>query len=70
MNQVRKLKCFKSDNVGEYCDGRFEEFCMSRRIRRVKTVPGKPHQNGVTERINRTIPERARNMLIHTGLSK
>ena len=28
----RKLKCLKSDNKGEYCDGRFEEFCASRGI--------------------------------------
>jgi len=25
----QKLKCLKSDNGGEYCDGRFEEFCAS-----------------------------------------
>ena len=25
----RKLKCLKSDNVSEYCDGRFEEFYAS-----------------------------------------
>ena len=34
----RKLKCLKSDNGSEYCDGTFEEFRAIRRIRRVKTV--------------------------------
>jgi len=28
----RKLKCLKFDNEGEYHDGKFEEFCISREI--------------------------------------
>jgi len=36
----------------------------------VKTVPENPHQNGVAERMNRTILERARSMRIHAGLLK
>ena len=55
---------------GEYCDGSFEEFCASPEICRVKTVPKNPHQNGVTERMNMTILERARSMRIHAGLPK
>jgi len=39
----RKLKCLKSDIGGEYCDGRFGEFCVSQGIRRVKMVLGNPH---------------------------
>jgi len=66
----QKLKCLKSDNGGEYYDGRFEELCASRGIRNVKTVPKNPHQNGVAECMNRTILERARSMQIHAGLPK
>ena len=55
----QKLKYLKSNNEGEHCDGRFEEFCASRRICRVKTVFKNPHQNEVVERMNMTILERA-----------
>ena len=39
----RKLKYLKSNNGGEYCDDKFEEFYTS--LRRVRTVLGNPHQN-------------------------
>ena len=65
-----KLKCLKSDNYSEYCDGRFEEFCANRRIRRVKTVSENLRQNGVAERMNKTILERTRSMTIHARLPK
>ena len=61
----QKLKCLKSINRDEYCDGRCEEFYVSRGIRRVKMIPGNPHQKGVVERMNMTILERARSMRIH-----
>ena len=35
-----------------------------------KTIPGTPQQNGVAERMNRTLNERARNMRLHVGLPK
>ena len=36
----------------------------------IKTVPGTPEQNGVAERMNRTLNERARCMRIQSGLPK
>jgi hypothetical protein len=33
-----------------------------------KTIPGTPQQNGIAERMNRTLNERARSMRIHCGL--
>jgi hypothetical protein len=36
----------------------------------VKTIPGTPHQNGVVERMNMTLNERARSMRLHAGLPK
>jgi len=56
----RKLKCLKSDNGGEYCDDIFEEFCVSRGTRKVKTISENPHQNGAAERINKTTLKNAR----------
>ena len=64
----QKLKCLKSDNGGEYCDGSFEEFCASQEIRRVKMISRNPYENGVAERMNMTVLERVRSMRIHAGL--
>ena len=35
-----------------------------------KTIPGTPQQNGVAERMNRTLNERARSMRLHVRLPK
>ena len=35
-----------------------------------KTIPGTPQQNGVAERMNRTLNERAKSMRLHAGLPK
>jgi hypothetical protein len=65
-----KLKCLRSDNGGEYCSNEFDEYCAGHGIRREKTVPKTPQQNGIAERMNRTIMERARSMLVDAGLPK
>ncbi|RVX13264.1 Retrovirus-related Pol polyprotein from transposon TNT 1-94 [Vitis vinifera] len=65
-----KVKCLRSDNGGEYIDGGFSEYCVAQGIRMEKTIPGTPQQNGVAERMNRTLNERARSMRLHAGLPK
>ncbi|RVW96404.1 Retrovirus-related Pol polyprotein from transposon TNT 1-94 [Vitis vinifera] len=55
-----KVKCLRSDNGGEYIDGGFSEYCAAQGIRMEKTIHGTPQQNGVAERMNRTLNERAR----------
>ena len=65
-----KVKCLRSDNEGEYIDGRFSEYCAAQGIRMEKTSCGTPQQNDVAERMNRTINERARSMRLHVGLPK
>jgi hypothetical protein len=65
-----KLKCLRSDNGGEYADRGFKEFCAANGIRMEKTIPGTPQQNGVAERMNMTLNERARSMRLHAGLPK
>ena len=60
-----KLKCFKSDNGEEFCTNEFDSFCSHNGIRRIKVVPRTPQENGIVERMNRTILERARSMRIH-----
>ncbi|GKF42878.1 retrovirus-related pol polyprotein from transposon TNT 1-94, partial [Tanacetum coccineum] len=38
--------------------------------RKLKTIPETPQQNGVAERMNRTLNERAKSMRLHAGLLK
>ncbi|KAL5849218.1 hypothetical protein ACOSQ4_007231 [Xanthoceras sorbifolium] len=65
-----KIKRLRSDNGGEYRDSRFREFCANSGIKMEKTVPMTPQQNGVAERMNRTLNERSRSMRLHAGLPK
>ena len=64
----KKIKCLRSDNGGEYCSKEFENYCSSNGIRRQKTVPRTTQENGVVERMNRTIMEHAQNMRLHVGM--
>jgi 5'-3' exoribonuclease 2 len=67
-NETRKrLKCFISYNGGEYCIKEFDDYYSYHEIRREKEVPRTPQENGVSERMNRTIMEHARSMRLHVG---
>ncbi|KAJ4744606.1 Gag-Pol polyprotein [Rhynchospora pubera] len=66
----KSIKCLQTDNGGEFCSNDFDNFCARNGIRRVKTVPYTPQENRVIERMNRTIVERIRSMLSHSGLPK
>lgn len=65
-----KLGCLRTDNGLEYLSKEFDSFCKAKGIKRHKTVPMNPQQNGVAERANRTILERVRCMLLAAGLEK
>ncbi|KAF5797362.1 putative RNA-directed DNA polymerase [Helianthus annuus] len=65
-----KVKCLKSDNGGEYISKQFTDYCAKEGIKMIKTVPGTPQQNGVAERMNRTLNERARSMRLNAGMPK
>ena len=65
-----KVKCLRSDNEGEYDKSEFKAFCATEGIRLMRKVSGKARQNGIAERMNRTLNERARSMRIHFGLPK
>ncbi|KAD7116805.1 hypothetical protein E3N88_04073 [Mikania micrantha] len=65
-----KVKCLKSDNGGEYISTEFVNYCADRGIKMIKTVPRTSQQNGIAERMNRTINERARSMRLNAGLPK
>ena len=64
----KKLKTFRSDNNGEYTSNRFETYLKDEGIRHERTIPGTPEQNGVAERLNRTLVESTRSMLLDARL--
>ena len=66
----RKLKRLRSDNGGEYTSTVFKNYLESEGNQHEKTIPKTPQQNGVAERLNRTLLEMSRSMLIDAKLSK
>ncbi|MCO5591037.1 hypothetical protein L7F22_045013 [Adiantum nelumboides] len=68
-NQIsKKLMSLRSDNGGEYVSKVFKDSCDTKGIKRELTAPFNPSQNGVAERLNRTIQEKVRCMLSHAAL--
>ncbi|KAE8658345.1 hypothetical protein F3Y22_tig00116971pilonHSYRG00233 [Hibiscus syriacus] len=66
----QKIKCLRSDNGMEYKDSHLLNFCKEYGIKRHFTVCKTPQQNGVVERMNRSLNERARCLRLNTGLFK
>eukprot|EP00253_Pinus_taeda_P001996 PITA_01996 len=64
-NGVRILhgKGLVEDNIGEFYSKEFEEFSKKCGIAWHKNTPYTPQQNGVVERMNKTLMERVRSML-------
>lgn len=63
-----KLQVLRSDNGGEYVSSEMNRFLEERGILHQKTAPYNPHQNGVAERLNRTLGDLIRSMLHHKQL--
>ncbi|GJV88834.1 retrovirus-related pol polyprotein from transposon TNT 1-94 [Tanacetum coccineum] len=70
LDSGKKIKCLRTDNGGEYTGDEFETFCRQEGIKRQFTTAYTPQQNGVAERMNRTLLERARAMLATASLGK
>jgi len=60
----------RTDNGGEFCSKEFQEFYKKCGITRQKTTPYTPQKNGVAERMNKMLMERARIMLNGVGLGQ
>lgn len=68
-NQTGKhIKALRCDNGGEYCSLPFQEYCRKEGIQIQYTAPRSPAQNGISERLNRTIMDHTRTMLIGKDL--
>ncbi|KAL4376081.1 hypothetical protein GQ457_02G039440 [Hibiscus cannabinus] len=70
LDSGNKIKCFRSDNGGEYRSDEFDDFFKNEGIKRQFTTVYTPQQNGVAERMNRTLLERTRAMLRAASLEK
>ncbi|KAG8472305.1 hypothetical protein CXB51_034359 [Gossypium anomalum] len=66
----KQIKYLRTDNGLEFCSDEFNRLCKSEGIMRHLTVRHTPQQNGVAERMNRTIMEKVRFMLSNANLLK
>ncbi|XP_059310683.1 uncharacterized protein LOC132062049 [Lycium ferocissimum] len=66
----RKIKCLRTDNGLEFCNKEFDNFCKIHGVLRHRTIRHTPQQNGVAERMNRTLLEKARCMLSNAKVPK
>nr|GEW09586.1 retrotransposon protein, putative, Ty1-copia subclass [Tanacetum cinerariifolium] len=66
----RTVKKLRTDNGLEFYNREFEQLCIESGIARHFTVFRTPQQNGVAERMNRTLMDKLRCLLIQSGLPK
>ena len=66
----KSIKTLRTDNGLEFVDKKFLQYCTKEGIVRHRTCVGRPQQNGVAERMNKTLLERARSMIAQAKLSK
>ncbi|XP_031249850.1 uncharacterized protein LOC116107700 [Pistacia vera] len=70
-NQVdKKVKALRTDNGLKFCNSEFDRYCSDQGILRHRTVRGTPQQNGVAERMKRTLLEKMRCLLFTSRLPK
>ncbi|KAH9648891.1 hypothetical protein KPL70_025781 [Citrus sinensis] len=66
----KTVKKLRTDNGLEFYNQVFDEFCAKEGIARHKTVRMTPQQNGLVERMNRTLMDKVRCMMIQAKLPK
>ena len=66
----RSLKTLRIDNGGEFTSKEFKEYLRKEGIKHELTIPKCPEQNGVVERLNRTLMEMVHSMLADSELPK
>jgi hypothetical protein len=64
----KKIGTLRTDNGGEYVSNAFTNYLKSKGIHHELTIAHTPEQNGVAERMNRTLLESARAMIAHAEL--
>lgn len=66
----KRIKIIRTDNGTEYCNKDFSKYLADSGIKHQTTTPYTPEQNGLSERKNRTLVERAKCMLSDANLPK
>jgi len=64
----KKLKAMRTDNGGEFTSTQFNDYLRTQGIRHEQTILKTPEQNGVAERLNRTLVEMSCAMLLDAKL--
>lgn len=64
----KTIKTLRFDHGGEYVDLRFQDYMIEHGIQSQLSAPGTPHQNGVSERRNRTLLDMVRSMMSYAQL--
>lgn len=64
----KRIKVMRTDNEGEFYEKEFKQFCKQHGIVRQNTTHYTPQQNGVAERMNKRVMDKARIMLSDAGL--
>jgi len=64
------IKTIRSDNGGEFKNEKMNQFCKSMNISQQFTIPYNPQQNGMSERMNRTLIETTRCMIEESKMDK
>ena len=65
-----RISMLTVDQGREYKSVQMVQFCKSRGIQILETIAYTPQQNGVAERFNRTIVEKARALMLQSGTPK
>ena len=65
-----EIKSIRTDNGGEYISREFKSYLEDRGIHHQLTIAYTPQQNGVAERMNRTLIDLVRSMLHHASMPK
>ena len=65
-----KIGTLRTDRSGEYVGKEFKRYLRSQQIEHEETIANTPEQNCVSERLNRTLMEKAGPMVTHVALSK
>ena len=70
LSDIFKLKTLRSDNGGEYISTAFSDYLDDHGIQHQLSVPYTPQQNGVAERMNRTLMNHTRSILLSKNVNK
>ena len=66
----KRMKVLRTDNGGEYVSAEFEQYLKEHGIIHEVTTPYTPQQNGISERLNRTLQKLALSQILHASLPK